>query len=195
MTTERKTRSSAARTQLDRNDWIEAAIEVLADQGVAGLRVEVLAKNFGVTKGSFYWHFKDRQDLLNAVLQEWKEGRLRDIEKQSTAVLGKELEQIHHVIDVYSAVRNRKGISIELAVRDWARHDPTISAVVEEVDSYRLECTRKLFVTLGLSDDEARARSLLVFAYVFGHSLMAYDRSNPKVPEFKRWIAERITGR
>ncbi len=195
MTTERKTRSSAARTQLDRNDWIEAAIEVLADQGVAGLRVEVLAKNFGVTKGSFYWHFKDRQDLLNAVLQEWKEGRLRDIEKQSTAVPGKELEQIHHVIDVYSAVRNRKGISIELAVRDWARHDPAISAVVEEVDSYRLECTRELFVSLGLSDDEARARSILVFAYVFGHSLMAYDRSNPKVPEFKRWIAERITGR
>ena len=195
MTTDRKTRSSAPRTQLDRNDWIEAAIEVLADQGVAGLRVEVLAKNFGVTKGSFYWHFKDRQDLLNAVLQEWKEGRLRDIEKQSTAVPGKELEQIHHVIDVYSAVRNRKGISIELAVRDWARHDPAISAVVEEVDSYRLECTRKLFVSLGLSDDEARARSILVFAYVFGHSLMAYDRSNPKVPEFKRWIAERITGR
>jgi AcrR family transcriptional regulator len=195
MTTDRKTRSSPPRTQLDRNDWIEAAIEVLADQGVAGLRVEVLAKNFGVTKGSFYWHFKDRQDLLNAVLQEWKEGRLRDIEKQSTAVPGKELEQIHHVIDVYSAVRNRKGISIELAVRDWARHDPAISAVVEEVDSYRLECTRKLFVSLGLSDDEARARSLLVFAYVFGHSLMAYDRSNPKVPEFKRWIAERITGR
>ncbi|MFA7292018.1 MAG: TetR/AcrR family transcriptional regulator [Rhodocyclaceae bacterium] len=195
MTTERKTRSSTPRTQLDRNDWIEAAIEVLADQGVAGLRVEVLAKNFGVTKGSFYWHFKDRQDLLNAVLQEWKEGRLRDIEKQSTAVPGKEMEQIHHVIDVYSAVRNRKGISIELAVRDWARHDPAISAVVEEVDSYRLECTRKLFVSLGLSDDEARARSILVFAYVFGHSLMAYDRSNPKVPEFKRWIAERITGR
>lgn len=190
MTTERK-----PRTQLDRNDWIEAAIEVLADQGVSGLRVEVLAKNFGVTKGSFYWHFKDRQDLLDAVLQVWKEGRLRDIEKQATAAPGRELEQIHHVIDVYSAVRNRKGISIELAVRDWARHDARVSAVVEEVDAYRLECTRKLFLRLGLSDDEAHARSLLVFAYVFGHSLMAYDRNNPKVPEFKRWIAERITGR
>lgn len=187
--------TSAPRTQLDRNDWIEAAIEVLAEQGIAGLRVEVLAKNFGVTKGSFYWHFKDRQDLLSAVLQVWKEGRLRDIEKQSSAVPGKELEQIHHVIDVYSAVRNRKGISIELAVRDWARRDPVVSAAVEEVDTYRLECTCKLFVSLGLSDDEARARSLLVFAYVFGHSLMAYDRNNPKVPEFKRWIAERITGR
>ncbi|MDQ5902575.1 MAG: hypothetical protein QG584_2748 [Pseudomonadota bacterium] len=199
MTTERKAPPSrtakAPRTQLDRNDWIEGAIEVLADQGVAGLRVEVLAKNFGVTKGSFYWHFKDRQDLLTAVLQLWKEGRLRDIEKQATAEPGKELEQIHHVIDVYSAVRNRKGISIELAVRDWARHDAVVNAVVEEVDAYRLECTRKLFLTLGLSDDEAQARSILVFAYVFGHSLMSYDRNNPKVSEFKRWIAERITGR
>ena len=190
MATERKTR-----TQLDRNDWIEGAIEVLADQGVAGLRVEVLAKNFGVTKGSFYWHFKDRQDLLTAVLQLWKEGRLRDIEKQTTAVPGKELEQIHHVIDVYSAVRNRKGMSIELAVRDWARHDAAVNAVVEEVDAYRLECTRKLFLTLGLSDEESHARSILVFAYVFGHSLMSYDRNNPKVSDFKRWIAERITGR
>ena len=107
MATESKTRN-----QLDRNDWIEGAIDVLSDQGVAGLRVEVLAKSFGVTKGSFYWHFKDRQDLLDAVVGVWKEGRLRDIEKQTTASSGKELEQIHHVIDVYSAVRNRKGISI-----------------------------------------------------------------------------------
>ena len=190
MATERRTR-----TQHDRNDWIEGAIDVLAEHGIAGLRVEVLAKNFGVTKGSFYWHFKDRQDLLDAVLQLWKEGRLRDIEKQTTAIAGKELAQIHHVIDVYSAVRNRKGISIELAVRDWARHDPRVSAVVEEVDAYRLDCTRKLFLALGLTDDEAHARSILVFAYVFGHSLMAYDRNNPKVTEFKRWIAERITGR
>jgi len=183
------------RTQLDRNDWIEAAIDVLAEHGVAGLRVEVLAKNFGVTKGSFYWHFKDRQDLLDAVVEVWKEGRLRDIEKQTTAAAGKELEQIHHVIDVYSAVRNRKGISIELAVRDWARHDQKVAAIVEAVDAYRLECTRKLFVALGIADEEAHARSILVFAYVFGLSLMAYDRSNPKVAEFKRWIAERIAGR
>lgn len=156
------TTDNKPRTQLDRNDWIEGAIEVLAEQGVAGLRVEVLAKNFGVTKGSFYWHFKDRQDLLDAVLQFWKEGRLRDIEKQTTALPGKELEQIHHVIDVYSAVRNRKGISIELAVRDWARHDAAVNAIVEEVDTYRLETTHALFVKLGLSDDEARARSILV---------------------------------
>jgi AcrR family transcriptional regulator len=54
---------------------------VLARDGVGGLRVEVLAKRCGVTKGSFYWHFKDRQALLEALLDHWKEGRIRDIEK------------------------------------------------------------------------------------------------------------------
>jgi AcrR family transcriptional regulator len=182
-------------TRLSAEDWALAALDVIAEQGLAAVAVEPLARRLGVTKGSFYWHFKDRQDLLDAVLQLWREGRLRDIEKQTTAQPGKELAQIHHVIDVYSAVRNRKGISIELAVRDWARHDPKVSTVVEDVDAYRLNCTRKLFLALGLSDDEAHARSILVFAYVFGHSLMAYDRNDPKVTEFKRWIAERITGR
>jgi len=180
------------RTQLDRTEWIEAATDVLADQGVDGMRVEVLAKNFGVTKGSFYWHFKDRQDLFNAVLQTWKEGRIRDINKQTSSAPGREREQLMHVIDVYSANRNRKGISIELAVRDWARRDAQTAAVVEEVDTYRLECTRKLFVASGLSDAEAKSRSLMLYAYVFGQSLMAYDRYDPKVIDFKRWIAERI---
>lgn len=184
----------AARTrqQLDRKGWVEAATDVLATHGVDGLRVEVLAKNFGVTKGSFYWHFRDRQDLFDSVLQTWRDGRIRDIEKQTSAQPGRELAQIHHVIDVYSANRNRKGISIELAVRDWARRDPQAAAVVEEVDAYRLECTRRLFVSCGLSDTEAKARSILLYAYVFGQSLMICDRYDANIASLKQWIAERI---
>lgn len=185
-------KSEKIRTQLDRNEWIVSAISALADEGLAGMRVEALAKRFGVTKGSFYWHFKDRQDLFSAVLQLWKEGRIRDIDKQSRAAPGKERDQLLRIIDTYSANRNRKGISIELALRDWARRDAHASAVVEEVDAYRLEGTRKLFVASGLSDIEAKSRSLLLYAYVFGQSLMAYDRYDPKIHDFKRWIAEYI---
>lgn len=190
-----KPATSKTRTQLDRNEWIEAATTVLAEQGMDGMRVEVLAKNFGVTKGSFYWHFKDRQDLFDAVVQTWKEGRIRDIDKQTTAAPGEERAQLLHVIDVYSANRNRKGITIELAMRDWARRDPQVAAVVEEVDTWRLECTRKLFVASGLSDSEAKSRSLLLYAYVFGQSLMAYDRYDPKIIDFKRWIADYIVAK
>ncbi len=189
MTTKTKTKP---RTQLDRGDWIHGAFDVLAEHGVGGLRVEVLAKTFGITKGSFYWHFKDRQDLLSAVLETWREGRIRDIFKQTTAEPGKERERLHHVIDVYASSRNRRGIAIELAVRDWARRDAEAHAVVEEVDACRLECTRKLFVSCGLSDDEAKSRSVMLYAYVFGQSLMACQKFDTDLSRFKTWIAEQI---
>ena len=187
-----KAEKTRPRAPLDRSGWIEAAIEVLAEQGVQGMRIEVLAKNFGVTKGSFYWHFKDRQDLIDGVLDTWRDGRIRDIDKQTGASPGSEREQLLHLIDVYGATRNRKGISIELAVREWARRDAQAAAIVEEVDTWRLECTRKLFVRRGLSDAEAKSRSLLLYAYVFGQSLMAGERYDPAVGDLKRWIAELI---
>ncbi len=183
---------TAPRTQLDRSNWIESAIDVLAREGVAGLRVEVLAKRCGVTKGSFYWHFKDRQDLLAAVLEHWREGRIRDIEKITTVSPGHERDQLHFAIEVYGASRNRKGMSIELAMRDWARHDPQAAAVVEAVDLYRLECTRKLFVAAGMSDAEAKSRSLLLYACVFGLSLMHYAHFDNHLDDLKQRIAERI---
>mgnify|MGYP001177946766 FL=1 len=180
------------RTQLDRANWIESAIDVLAREGVAGLRVEVLAKRCGVTKGSFYWHFKDRQDLLAAMLEHWREGRIRDIEKITTVSPGHERDQLHFAIEVYGASRNRKGMSIELAVRDWARHDPQAAAVVEAVDLYRLECTHRLFVAAGMSDAEAKSRSLLLYACVFGLSLMHYTHFDDHLDDLKQRIANRI---
>ncbi|MDP3540338.1 MAG: TetR/AcrR family transcriptional regulator [Azonexus sp.] len=180
------------RVQLDPERWIEAAIEVLARDGVSGLRVELLAKRCGVTKGSFYWHFKDRQALIDAVLEFWKEGRIRDIEKTTAVLPGKERDQLHYLIEVYGASRNRKGMAIELAVRDWARHDAQAAAIVESVDLYRLECTQKLFVTAGMSDAEAKSRSLLLYACVFGLSLMHYTHFDNDLADIKQRIAERI---
>jgi AcrR family transcriptional regulator len=185
-------RSASPRPQLDPDRWVEAAIDVLARDGIAGLRVEVLAKRCGVTKGSFYWHFKDRQALLDAVLAFWKEGRIRDIEKVTSVAPGKERDQLHYAIEVYGASRNRKGMAIELAIRDWARHDAQAATVVESVDLYRLECTRKLFVAAGMSDAEAKSRSLLLYACVFGLSLMHYSHFDDDLSNLKQRIAERI---
>lgn len=182
----------ATRVQLAPERWIEVAIDVLAREGIAGLRVEVLAKRCGVTKGSFYWHFKDRQALLDAVLDHWKKGRILDIEKITSVAPGKERDQLHFAIEVYGASRNRKGMAIELAVRDWARHDSEAAAIVESVDLYRLDCTRKLFVASGMSNAEAKSRSLLLYACVFGLSLMHYDHFDGNLPDLKQRIAERI---
>lgn len=181
------------RTALDRDAWIQGALGVVAAEGMDGLRVETLAKKLGVTKGSFYWHFKDRRDLVDAVLTVWRDGRIRDIRKQTSAEPGGELAALHHTIDVYAAGRNRKGIAIEAAIRMWARQDPPTAAVVEEVDATRLDCTRQLFVALGLSETEAKARSVLLYAYVFGFSMMQCGQFAMDAAETKRWITARIT--
>ena len=183
---------ASARTQLGRDEWVAAATDLMAKLGIDGVRVEVLAKTLGVTKGSFYWHFKDRKDLLDGLLETWRGGRIRDIEKQTALTPGKEREQARHLVEVYSTGRNRKGIAIELAIRDWARRDPDAAQVVEAVDAHRLECTRKLFRIIGFDEPEAKARSLMLYAYVFGQSLMLYEKFDDHLPALKEWVAERI---
>ena len=182
------------RVQLDRDAWIAAANDILAEDGLAGLRVEVLAKRLKVTKGSFYWHFKDRGDLLQAVLLAWKEGRIRDISKQTRAAPGDEMAQIHQVIDLYSASRSRRGMLIELAMREWAQRDPAAAAVVGEVDAHRLKCAQDLFLAWGMSPREAASRSLLLYAYVFGSSLMICDSLEDEVPGLRQDIAQLVAG-
>lgn len=187
------TRASAeSRSTLDREAWVRAASAVLAEHGVEGVRVEDLAKRLSVTKGSFYWHFRHRQDLLNGVLDLWRDGRIRDIVKQTRAEPGKERERIYHVIDVYRTARNSKGMAVELAVREWARRDPQAAAVVKEVDAKRLHCAARLFAACGVAQAEAVSRSMLLYAYVFGQSLMMYDGYAGDPSEFKAWIADRI---
>jgi AcrR family transcriptional regulator len=183
----------ASREALDRAAWIAAALNIVAQDGIDGLRIESLAKQLGVTKGSFYWHFKDRRDLIDAVLDDWRAGRIRDIRKQTAADPGGELAALRHTIDVYAAAKNRKGISIEAAIRLWARQDSNGLAVVEEVDAERLECTRRLFLALGLPPAEAAARSALLYAYVFGFSMMQCGRFDMDAAQTKDWIVGRIT--
>ena len=185
-------RRTKEESELTRTAILDAAERIFCEQGYAVATIDGVSRAAGVTRGAFYWHFKDRQDLLMAVLETWKEGRIKDIIKQTTAQPGKEREQIYHVIQVYSLARNRKGIPIELAVRDWARRDPQAAAIVEEVDTSRLECTRKLFVACGLSEKEAKSRSLMLYAYVFGQSLMIYDHFDDNLGALRDWIADRI---
>ena len=180
------------RPALDRDAWIKGGTSVLAEHGADGLRVETLAKRLGVTKGSFYWHFKNRRDLLDAVLGLWKEGRISDIRKQTQAQPGSEVDALLHTIEVYASARNRKGIPIELAVRDLARRDVHAATIVEEVDAERLACACRLFQACGIPDAEARARSVMLYAYVFGVSLMRCEQFAPDQLALKNWIAERI---
>jgi AcrR family transcriptional regulator len=182
------------RNQTDRSTWVRAATHALAEHGLDGVKVETLARRLGLTKGSFYWHFRDRRELLDAMLDTWHDGRLDDIRSLTRCTPGEEMTQLHHVIDTYSVARNQRGIRVELAVRDWARHDQRARAVVDAVDAVRLDCATALFVGAGITPDEARNRSLLLYAYVFGLGMMDGERESRSPPAARAFIAHLITG-
>ncbi len=165
------------RQPLDREAWISFALSVLAEEGLEGLRVEVLARRLNVTKGSFYWHFKDRQALLNAVATHWRDQRIAEVEAQANIAPEQAREQIHAVINHYATQPNHTRMRMELALRDWARRDALVAAAVEAVDQARLRSTARLFELAGFSAEDAHTRALLTFTHVFGLSMMMFEES------------------
>jgi len=171
---------TAARPTLTPDDWIQAATEVLVDQGIDHVRIDVLAGQLQVTRGSFYWHFKDRGELLRSVLKAWRE--------QATVGLTRRLEQAHadpreQLRDVltlpFRGRAARRAARIELAIRAWARRDEMARYAVDEADGARIGYIAQLFSALGFSIREARHRAFVLYSYVVAESLMASDARTP----------------
>ena len=168
-----KARAAAPRekARLDAAAWIAAALDVMADGGIDAVRVEPLAKTLGVTKGSFYWHFADRRALLDAMLHGWMEGRVVSIRRQAAerdapAVVLRELA------DLFTRRANIRGLTIELAIRSYARTDERAAKAVHTVDRERLQRATQLFVGLGWPRAKAQERGILFYSYLFGQSLL-----------------------
>lgn len=157
-------KGESTKPRLGRDAWVEAAFDALARAGEAGLRVEPLAKRLGVTKGSFYWHFKDREALVAATLEAWAEGRIAAIRRQTEGIEPR--PALLALVDLYLRAPNPKGLAVELAIRRL----PRAARAVEAVDAERLARVAALFAALGRTDADARA--LLFYAFLFGQSLL-----------------------
>ena len=92
--------------------WVEAGFEELGRSGIEGVRVEVLAKNLGVTKGGFYRRFADRAALLNAMLERWREGRVAAIAQQTSLDGQSARDRLKALIQLYSERMNPQGLSL-----------------------------------------------------------------------------------
>jgi len=161
----------------DRGDeWIKAGFAELARSGVEGVRVEVLAKNLGVTKGGFYRRFRDRAALLEAMLESWRAGRIAAIEQHADLGGGPPRERLRALIRLYSERTNTEGMAIELAIRQWARSDAAAALSVARVDAARLKVVGQLYRAMGLADDEAEAEAFLFYCFIFGQSLLFLER-------------------
>jgi AcrR family transcriptional regulator len=149
--------------RLTRDDWTGAALSALADGGVAAVSIDRLAKTLGATRGSFYWHFKDRNELIEVALERWEREHTMELIPRADAI-GDPVERLRFLFrEAYEPPTD----PLE-SVLAWS-DDPLVAPSVARVTRARLVFLRRIFVELGLPDDDAADRAWLAYAFYVGH--------------------------
>ncbi len=155
--------ASAGRLSVD--DWIEAGYAVLAADGIEGLKLDRLCGRLGVTKGSFYWHFKDMAGYRIALGQAWAE--LRDRDRSHFGDLTR-LPPRERLARMMATLRGERQWALERAMREWARTDPAVAASVRAADQRVLAAVQQAFEDAGFDRDDAAMRAHATFAAGIG---------------------------
>jgi AcrR family transcriptional regulator len=158
-------------TRLGQQHWIDAALRTLAGQGVEAVRVERLAGDLNVTKGSFYWHFANREALLLAVLEAWEARATNDIITMVEAVGGDAKARLRTLgMEVFASDGR-----LDRQIRAWSAHDPVARLAQERIDARRLGYLEQLFGEMGFAIDAARTRALFSYQALVGQFAMEVD--------------------
>lgn len=166
------------RKRLDRDDWVKAALDVLVHQSVDSVSVEPLARSLNVSKGSFYWHFKDREDLLTAVIEYWRDNSTRNVIRYVEAKGQGPVHKLHLLSKIAIDMSPANALSrMEVAMRAWARRDARVRAVLTECDRERMDYLAQLFRDCGLGEREAEARGALLFGFAVGERNVFRDEA------------------
>ncbi|HEV2489735.1 MAG TPA: TetR/AcrR family transcriptional regulator [Candidatus Acidoferrales bacterium] len=136
---------------LERGDWVRAGLELLGARGHDSVRVEMLAKRLRISKGSFYWHFKDREDLLDAMLGSWEE-RQSDWETEEGGLAQNAAEKWARLLEVVSRPDYGR---LDLAIFSWAREDEKVRQRVSEVEKRRVSYLTRIFREVGFNSHQA----------------------------------------
>jgi len=164
--------------------WVSAGLEALRRGGVAGVRIERIAGDLGISKGSFYWHFRDREHLLEELLEFWSR-EMTELEFERIGKLpprlGERLLALAH--DVLE-----KGLGrYDPAIRAWARDHRRVAQAVEAVDRRRSRALAQLFVEGGFPPAEARVRARLFYTFLLGEPQVRAPRRDPR--DLERMVA------
>lgn len=183
-----------AKTQLTPEDWITAAEQVLIDKSIDAVRVDALSKDLGVTRGSFYWHFKDREDLLRQLLVTWRNRATEQIIDRFERRNTKPRELIRDLLMLpFHGASAKKGASTELAIRAWARRDEMARHIVDEVDGKRLAYIAQCFSALGFDIPESRTRGFMLYSFMLAESLLADHGKQAQHEDRQRSLERMLT--
>ena len=173
-----------------RESWIEAALRALGDGGPDAVRIEPLARGLGVTKGGFYWHFDNRRALLDEMLETWERSVIDEVIERIERRGGDARMKLRHLFGLAGSVRGL--IRIELAIRDWARHDTSVARRLRRVDNRRMEYMRSLFGEFCRDEDEVEVRCLVAMSLFVGNVLIAADHGARTRREVMAMALERL---
>lgn len=170
-------------TKVTRADWLTVAMDLLVSEGVGEVKVLSISERLGVSRSSFYWYFKSRQDLLDALLEQW--------EQTNTALLIRHAEMPAATITeavcnisrcwVDPALFNHK---LDFAIREWARRDGAVRRVIDQTDAARVAAFAALFERFGYDADEAEVRARVMYYMQVGY--YALELSEPIEERMKR---------
>ncbi len=163
-------------TRTLRSGWIDEGLRALAAGGPDAVRIELLAKALGVSKGGFYWHFDNRGMFLEELLDVWELRSLDEVIELVEAEGGDARARLRHLFALASTAGQL--LKIDLAVRDWSRRDETVARRLRRVDNRRMDYLRSLFGEFCSPEEEVEARCLLVGSLWIGSPFMAADHGS-----------------
>jgi AcrR family transcriptional regulator len=177
-----------AETRTPRETWIEEGLRALASGGPDAVRVEQLARELGVTKGGFYWQFNDRGALLGEMLDTWERLLVDEVIEEIETRGGDARTKLRRLF----ALASDETVSIDLAVRDWARRDKTVATRLRRVDNRRMDYMRSLFGAFCPDEDDVEVRCVLAFSLWIGNHFMAADHGARTRREVIKLIMKRL---
>jgi len=163
----------SAPTRTPRSSWIEGGLRALASGGPDAVRIEPLAQALGVTRGGFYWHFDDRRALLEEILDAWERLSVDEVIERVESEGGDVKARLWRLSAL--AASREEPLRIDLAVRDWARREPTVAERLRRVDNRRMDYLRSLFGAFCRDEDDVEARCMIFYSLWIGSHFIAAE--------------------
>lgn len=174
--------------KVTREDWLNVARDLLVGEGVGEVKILKLSNQLQVSRSSFYWYFKDRADLLNALLDEWEvrntNSVIRHCAAPSSSITAGLLNFFRCFVDP-----DQFDPGLDFAVREWSRRDDTLRARIDAADTARLQAVIDVFATHGYSDYEAETRARIVYFMQLGyHALELRETAQVRMSRLEGYL-------
>lgn len=153
--------------QLTRADWLETALNLFKTEGIEAVRITRMAQERGVSRGSFYWHFKDRSDLLQGLVSYWRQKNVHSV----LHALDDAGSLDNGILSLFSAWLSPERFEpgLDSAMRDWARRSEPISQAVNDADEQCMDVIARFYERHGFKETEARARARTIYTCQIGY--------------------------